>query len=89
MYEYDENGLPKGYNKLSGSKKNTLKNKFFDGDYNDYIIKKKATQKKREKIAKIGATGVIIVICTLLWIPSILSHSTMEWIYFNCKRKYT
>lgn len=79
--EWDENGIPKGYGKLGGSKKASLKNKFFDQDYDKFIKSKKLTQKQKERVAKAGLVGIIIAICTVLYLPQLFSPNLAGWMF--------
>ena len=75
---YDPNN---GFKKMSDRKKKKLKDLFFTEDYKKNQKKRKTTQKRKEKIAKIGAVGFIIAICTLFYLPQLFSPSTSEWMF--------
>jgi membrane associated rhomboid family serine protease len=66
-----------GYNKLSDNKKNNLKSKFFDDDFEQYKNKKKTTQKRLETIAKFGVVGVMITLNTLMYIPQLFGSISL------------
>jgi len=70
-----------GYKKMSNDKKNRLKDVFFTEEYKQNQTKRKTTQKRKEKIAKLGAVGVIIAICTLIYLPQLFSPSATEWMF--------
>ena len=79
MFKDNENT----YGKTSSEKKKNLKDLFYDGDFDNYKKKKKVTQKRREKAAKIGITGLIIAICTFLYLPQVFSTNLTSWLFLN------
>jgi len=75
---YDPNS---GFKNMSDDKKQRLKDMFFTEEYHKNQEKRKTTQKRREKLAKFGIVGFIIVINTLIFLPQWFSASATQWMY--------
>jgi len=75
---YDSNN---GFKNMSEDKKQKLKDLFFTKEYEVNQKKRKAIQKRREKVAKFGVVGFIIVICTIIFLPQLFSTNAKMWMY--------
>lgn len=80
MFQEDER--PR-YKKMSDDKKDRLKDLFFTEEYKKNQKKRKATQKRKEKVAKFGIVGFIIAINVILFLPQWISPSLTEWMFSN------
>lgn len=68
---------------MTKNKKEHLKKAFFNDEFKEYKEKKKKIQKRNEFIAKYGFIITIISLCTLLFLPYILSPETYILIVEN------
>lgn len=82
MFNEDEKPI-EGYGSLSDNKKSKLKEKFFDKDFQDYKEKKKIIQKRKERVAKLGVVGILIVINTIMFLFQILLPQTNNLALFD------